>query len=220
MGKYRVDVPVLYLYTDCMGTIRDARRVLADAEGHLRQLIEDGLKEQRYSDVAEIAGLAQGVARLLQGHTATANAEAAAAQSSTPYPPQAAPVRKAAGKPAKADYPRFERDGNKLVKVGWSKKNKSAYEHRAPKEAVIAFARHLSGSVPDGKLFVVEDLLPVPDVANGGELPAYQVYLALAWLRSTGAVDKKGRDGYVLRRGALGDGALERLWAGLPARSA
>jgi len=203
-----------------MSTVQDARKVLTDAEGQLRQLIERGLREQRYADVAEIAGLAQGVARLLQGHGTTAGDAAVGLVAGSSRSATPAPARKAAGKQTKPEFPRFERDGDKLVKVGWSKKNKSAYEHRAPREAVIAFVRHLSGSVPEGKVFVVEDLLPVPDVANNGELPAYQVYLALAWLRTTGVVEKKGRDGYVVRRGGLGNGALDKFWAELPARTA
>jgi len=206
-----------------MGTIQDARGILAGAEASLRQLMESALREQRYSDVGEIAGLADGISRLLQGRVAAPSVSHAA-------PPVAAvasapvtlsnPLPKKSGKSLKSEYPRFERDDDKLVKIGWSKKNKATYEHRAPREAVVAFARHLSGTVTEGKVFAVEDLLPVPDVANGGEIPAYQVYLTLAWLQHVGAVAKKGRDGYVLRRDGLGNGTLDSFWASLPNRSA
>ena len=50
-----------------MCTIRKARKVLADAEGALRGLMEEGLKQQRYGDVAQIAALAEGVAKLAAG---------------------------------------------------------------------------------------------------------------------------------------------------------
>jgi hypothetical protein len=205
-----------------MGTIQDARGILAGADASLRQLMEAALREQRYSDVAEIAGLADGIARLLQGRPV---------EQATPHPSpvpftlsmpasSGSPTPKQSAKSPKSQYPRFERDDDKLVKIGWSKKNKATYEHRSPHEAVIAFARHLSGTVTEGKVFAVEDLLPVPDVANGGEIPAYQVYLTLAWLQHVGAVAKKGRDGYVLRRGGLGNGTLDSFWASLPIRSA
>lgn len=206
-----------------MDTVFEARQILVAAQGQLRQLIERGVREQRYAEVAEVAGLAQGVASLLQGRLAPASKDAPPALTEQPKRGGAsAPVlsRGSAARTGKPNYPRFERDGDKLVKVGWSKKNKAAYEHRAPREAVIAFARHLSGSVQAGKLFAVEDLLPVPDLAGGGELPAYQVYLALAWLRQVGAIDKRGRDGYVLRQSGLNDAMLDEHWARLPVRPA
>jgi hypothetical protein len=203
-----------------MGTIQEAKRILVEAEGSLRHLIEQGLREQRYGDVAEIAVLAEGLSRLLQGHRGAEDSHRDLPTAERAPKVVTPPTKRPRGHAGAADYPRFERDGDKLIKIAWSKKNKAAYEHRAPREAVIAFARHLSGTVSEGKVFVVEDLMPVPDVANGGEIPAYQIYLTLGWFRRIGVVEKKGRDGYVLRRAALGDGALDRLWAGLPARAA
>jgi hypothetical protein len=211
-------VPVLWVYAMGMAGIQDARRILSEAETKLRELITAALNEQRYADVAHVAGLADGVARLLGGVAVVPGVTTLSAGGHTPDANEHRPSR-GSKRPKKA-YPRFERDGDKLVKIGWSKKNKSSYEHRAPREAVIAFTRHLAGSADEGKVFVVEDLLPVPDVANGGEIPAYQIYLTLAWLRDVGAVAKKGRDGYVLRGGGLANGALDKFWASLPARVA
>lgn len=204
-----------------MGTIEDARQVISNAEGALRELIQQGLKEQRYAEIVEVAAMADGIARLLQGRRV---AFAEAVEDSTAFGgrdsgPQLKKPQAMRGRP-RPDYPRFERDGDRLVKIGWSKKNRESYEHRASREVVIAFARHLSGNVSEGKAFAVEDLIPVPDISKGGEIPAYQIYLTLAWLRQAGAVEKKGRDGYLLRRGALTDTALDRLWKDLPARSA
>ena len=119
----------------------------------------------------------------------------------------------------KRDYPRFERDGDKLVKLGWSKKQKSQYEHRAPHAAVLAFGRHVANHFGEGEVFAMESLLPVPD-ESGEEVPGYQAYLTLAWLKHVGAVEKKGRDGYVLRDGSLADGGLDRLWDALEVRTA
>ena len=82
---------------------------------------------------------------------------------------------------------------------------------------MLRFAEHLGGQTTSGKTFVMEDLLPVHDNA-GEEIPSYQIYLALAWLRHTGAVEKKGRDGYVLRNSELSDGGFEEYWATLPMR--
>ena len=206
-----------------MDTIREALTVLSSAETSLRKLIEKGLRGQSYLEVAEVARMADGVARLLgKGSTSSANDMskllAIDTSPSKGASHRVAPVQKRP-KTTSKEFPRFERDGDKLVKIGWSKKNKSSYEHRAAHDVVVAFARHLSNHVHEGKMFAVENLTPVPDIVNSGEIPAYQVYLVLAWLRKAGAIDKKGRDGYVLRRGALTTENMEKLWATVPIRN-
>ena len=59
---------------------------------------------------------------------------------------------------------------------------------------------------------MVDDVLLVCDGA-GDQLPSYQVYLALAWLRELGAVKKVGREGYVLQGNMIENGGLDELWA-------
>lgn len=206
-----------------MDTIREALTVLSKAESSLRKLIEKGLRDQSYLEVAEVARMADGVARLL-GKISTSSTNDTSKPLAVDMSPtkgaslRVAPVQKRP-KTTSKEFPRFERDGDKLVKIGWSKKNKSSYEHRASHAVVVAFAQHLANHIQEGKVFAVENLTPVPDIVNSGEIPAYQVYLVLAWLRRTGAIDKKGRDGYILRRGALTTESMERMWTSVPARN-
>ena len=57
----------------------------------------------------------------------------------------------------------------------------------------------------------MEDVLPL--VYEGGkEIPSYQAYLALAWLRSVEAITKDGRDGYRADLSKLSDENLKALW--------
>lgn len=208
-----------------MDTIQAGQKVLRDAESELRDLIQRALSEQRYPAIKVLADFADGVAKLLQ---VNGIATAPAAPMSSELRARATPTRTkdAARSPPKQNrpgankptYPRFDRDGNRLVKVGWSKKSKKEYEHRVPKDVVISFIRHLGQNVVVGKVFDVEGLLPVHD-ASGDEIPAYQVYVTLAWLRDSGALEKKGRDGYVLRDGAILNGGIDTLWESLLARS-
>ncbi len=198
-----------------MKPIQEARGILADAEKSLRDLMQRELRAQRYAEVAELAGMADALARLARGSLQPAVVNN---HSSMPRPsPSSSPARKATSASAKRkvsakrDYPRFERDDDKLVKVGWSKKAREEYEHRAPRPAVLAFAEHVGTTTAKGKTFVIDDLLPVHDAA-GEELPSYQVYLALAWLRQAGAVEKKGRDGYVRVADPLDGSVFETLW--------
>lgn len=208
-----------------MSSIREAHGVLADAENYLRDLMQRELRAQRYAEVAELAGMADVLARLARGNSESAVAN----HSPTPRSARsAAPVRKTASQQskrkissksvaAKRDYPRFERDGDKLVKVGWSKKARKEYEHRSPRSAALAFTEHVGAKTTKGKIFTIEDLLPLQD-ATGEELPSYQVYLALAWLRQAGAVEKKGRDGYVRVADPLDGSVFDLMWNQIPER--
>lgn len=198
----------------------EANKVVVHAETDLRSLAERALSERAYADVAHIVSLADSLRGLSERTDAGAAAPPALANN-TPRRSRAASRRNplCTKGPARArrGYPRFERDGDKLVKIGWSKKCREEYEHRASRGAVEAFAQYLTSNVQPGKTFLVEDILPVSDGADG-ELPSYQVYLTLAWLRDLGAVKKLGREGYVLQGSMASNGDLEELWKRTEAR--
>lgn len=224
-----------------MDTIQAAQNVIRDAEAALRDLISKALSEQRYGDVKQIADLADRVSQLLSSngiHLSVAAAPSRAIETSAteggaiarPPPAEsrkigAPPKRhKAAAKTnrrtrAMSGYPKFVRDEDRLVKIGWSKKNSREYEHRVPREAVLAFLHHLDGNVDEAKVFDIEGLLPVQDDA-GEDIPGYQIYVVIAWLREAGVIEKKGRDGYVIRDKSVLSGELNDLWESLRARSA
>ena len=202
-----------------MTTIQRARAVLAQAQASLHELLREALEQQRFGDVAEIAQIADAVAALLRDRSSRVVPQPSASPSSLPSRTERGSSKSRAVEKGSAskDYPRFEKDGDKLVKIGWSKKHRDQYEHRAPRAAALTVVQHLASHAEDGQLFAIEDLLPVQDIANG-ELPAYQVYLVLAWLRKTGVIEKKGRDGYILRSKATLDDGLGELWDNLPTR--
>lgn len=218
-----VDASSLYQYIRCMPTpTEQAYAILADAKTALRAIIERELDAGRYGDVAKVARIAECVAELADYPPEPATPEKAV---HGPTPRSAGrsdrTARSSAGRrsPKKsANYPRFERSGDMLVKIGWSKKGRTEYEHRAPCEAARRFAQVLGAAVGDGKTFAMENLLPVQDAA-GEELPNYQIYLTLAWLRDLGIVEKKGREGYVLTRPLLDGAAFDRLWNQVPLRA-
>ncbi len=206
-----------------MHTETDAIAILHDAERSLRGLIQKRLTEQRYNDVASIARLADSLSQLLQHRPDFPSPQGRGQGEGEPPIPiviesaarrngSAAPPRKSKTTIKKKDYPKFVREGDRLVKIGWSKTNKTTYEHKAPYEAVTAVVRQLAAKVTPGKLFTIENIMPVPDISNNGEVPAYQVYLTLAWLRSLGLVERKAKDGYVVAHGALDSSQLTQYW--------
>jgi hypothetical protein len=96
-----------------------------------------------------------------------------------------------------AAYPRFLRDRNALVKIGWSRKSKTEYEHRAPRavvDHVVDAVRQLGN---DGARFAVDDLLTAIAALNV-EIPSYQTYLCIGWMRANSLLEQHGRQGYSL----------------------
>jgi len=201
-----------------MDPARVARTILADAERALRDLMHQELEAQRYTGLAELAAIADGLARLVPGY-------APAQVPATPSPPPKSDIKtskssatsrdRAVGK--RRSYPLFHRDGDRLIKTGWSKKSRKEYEHRVPRAAALAFTIHLGRTIKSGSTFVMESVLPASD-SVGEELPSYQVYSTLAWLGALSAVKKKGRDGYVLAHKALDASAFDLLWSETPER--
>jgi hypothetical protein len=205
----------------------DAYRVVEDAVKAIGDLASKALKAGDYGAAADIARMLEAVsAATTRDLSPTAPSEPRRA--SEPPKSSAATPRRGNGrskgssaakrKTPTRKYPKFERDGDKLVKVGWSKKANDEYEHRAPRAAALAFVEHLASRTSVREIFEIEPLLPVPD-GRGGELPSYQVYLALAWLRHAGAVQKKGRDGYVRASDPLDGSVFDTMWAQIPERS-
>jgi hypothetical protein len=193
-----------------LGTLRDAQRVVRDAERALRGLIEQGMAEHRYADVAEVARVADALARLLGARQEVSRSPAPP----TPTPSRQRRVPKRDG--SKKSYPRFVRDRDKLVKVGWSKKSKAEYEQRTPFDVADALVSAIRAQVGDGELFAATDVIPLPASENGASIPDYQAYLALKWLHNEGVVTKHGRDRYAIEQGRLADGMIGELRDRLP----
>jgi hypothetical protein len=211
-----------------MMELQEAADILARAERDLRALIERALAEQRYRDVVAIASIADKQAELLStvekggaGEVPTVSSDPLqkAGRFVTRKTRNRAALAKEEPREASvrsADYPRFEREGDRLVKVGWSKKDRRTYEHRAARKAILAFVRGVNEKAADDKIFTMEELLPL--TSNGEEVPTYQAYLALAWLRDLGVIERKGKSGYVLQHGPCSQEAMTNYWKQLPAR--
>jgi len=121
--------------------------------------------------------------------------------------------------PRKNEYPKFFCDGDSLVKIGWSKAEKAEYEHKSSKKVVVAVAHALAAAGSKGRRFSMDKLLPLTDPDDSSELPTYQCYLSLAWMRHEGLVVQHGRQGYSLPKNGDLPSAIERIWAQLPPRS-
>ena len=194
--------------------------IIQEAEKKLTDHMHEALDRSAFEDVAAIAAVSARLRSLIDdadgpavetGSTVSNNVEVERGRRAKRR------SSRGASKRAKDDYPRFERDNNRLVKIGWSKRERAEYAHKAPRTAVEAVVMALRAN--GHNVFSMEELLPITTASNG-EVPSYQAYLVTAWLRACGAVEREGRGGYrpVLER--LTDEIIDQQWAALVAVNA
>lgn len=183
-------------------TMTKAVKVLAKCEADLRALVASAADSGDYDAVLRITSWAKQIA-VMSGSTPVSAPE------KTPLAPG---TKKATARPV---YPRFVRRGEQLVKIGWSKREKSEYEHKAPWKAALVLAKAAAEAGKDGRIFQINALLPLSDPKDGSEIPDYQVYLVIAWWRSAGLLDQHGRQGYSIPNATQLHQAVESAWANL-----
>jgi hypothetical protein len=216
-----------WLYCACiilfMDLISEARAILRAADRELRGLMEKAVQAGRYSDVARLVEIAKAINHVASewtGEGLVINSELAdvcnaPALTSRVSSPRAA--SKAKVQASNASYPKFERDENRLVKIGWSKREKAEYEHKAPRDAAFAVYSRLC-RVPAATTFRMEELLPIA-LPDGTEVPSYQSYLVLAWLRDINQIEKRANDSYQWVVEEIDLSAFEEVWKRTPNRS-
>jgi predicted nucleic acid-binding protein len=201
-----------------MDTAKQAKEVLSAAEKQLRELVGTAAAGGEYESAERIMRWARVVGTLTRDSEATAPStpELSANRSSCDRVRRRSAGRRRSSGTLRGDrhlaYPRFFRRGEQLVKIGWSKKEKAEYEHKAPRRVVDALTAAIARRSGNGKLFTVEDLLPLKDPKDGSEMPGYQVYVTLAWLRTVGLVDQRGREGYRVASPSTLDARVREAW--------
>jgi hypothetical protein len=208
-----------------------AKSAIRETSRRLEELLEIALSEKRYRELGAVSSLAQAIAAIVQGFdiegvVASHDGSKVHASASSDHPSTVEQLDPSSKKQKseslsapnpKIDvvFPQFRVDGDKLVKIGWSKKDKRTYEHRAPRDGVFQLAATLEARVRPGTPFKMEHFVPL-QVGKGEELPTYQTYLALAWFRSLGIVEELGKMGYRFDEGALSKRRIQSYWTKLP----
>jgi hypothetical protein len=182
----------------------EAVRVLAEWANQLKQMVEQNGETDRQPHLLD----GQTSAPLEVNPSKTANRQYATTGKHG--------GRKTRRKAARGEYPKFLRDGEELLKIGWSKRTWANYRHKAPKRVVHALAKALLAKGKSGARFVMEEVLPLRDPESTIDVPSYQAYLILAWLRKENLVVQHGREGYSLRPEVNLPDAIEERWNHLP----
>lgn len=187
---------------------RAAQVVLTTAEQGLRALVEEAAREGRYGDVVRLAEAAQTLRRLI-GASDPPPVETDRDERPETHPSRARTGVKSRG-PKSAEYPKFEVDGDRLVKVGWSKREKAEYQHKASRDVALCTFLQLGKDRPTDP-FRMEEQFPIR-MTDGTEVPTYQSYLVLAWLRHIGYVEKVGKDSYRWADADIDETSFKRAW--------
>jgi hypothetical protein len=106
--------------------------------------------------------------------------------------------RSKARKGKQANYPRFEVRNNNLIRIGWSKKDKSEYQHKTPREIfdrTVEAMQKLAQSGPGP--FMAEKIFENTN-SEEGPVPSYQAYVVIGLLRDRQCVEQLGREGYMI----------------------
>jgi hypothetical protein len=186
-------------------SIQEAVKVIRRCEAELKRVLQDAASRGDYDCLEQVTEWARQMSAIVQqtgeppGGRASPPAQAVGAPVALPLGDSSpAPARRTASKgrrSKKAGYPRFEKLGGDLVKIAWSRKEKSEYRHKAPRAIVDLLVARLLELSPGGESVTTDVLFPLVE-PNGGEVPSYQAYLCLAWMRHLKVVAQDGRSGY------------------------
>ena len=207
-----------------MRPVSNPVEILERAEADLASLAAQAAARQAYGEAARLLKLAEGVARLRHDPNGTGadpprmNGLPAASRLRTREIKSGAKRagRTSHGVPKADSYPMFRRDGEEIVKVGRSKAAGQTYEHRSPLAVLRRLCEAALEHADFRHQFSTEELFPLRD-RDGRELPSYQGYLCLAWLRRTGLIRADGRAKYVIPSAATLLQAVDDALAKVPA---
>lgn len=194
--------------------------MLREAEGEMRRILSDAAKAGDYNSVVKLASWARQLTEMMGEPPLALHSRGAltAPSRTTSAVGRSAVLKAKSPRGQRSSYPTFHRQNDRLVRVAWSKREKKEYEHKTPRAALEVVATAVAELGSDGRIFTMEEVLPVAD-SEGVEIPSYQAYVALSFLRNAGLVEQHGRQGYSIPRATELKTDLESLWLDLPKRA-
>lgn len=199
----------------------ELRAILERAEAEIRAVIGSEASAGRYEHIPELVKRAEQLrdGRLEKSNTQSQDASEENAPRNANGASSNSPTEDSTHRGKAGRYPIFFREGNRLVKVGWSKSTAAEYEHKTGKAVVDTLLAVLHERSANNRTFSVDEVSRAASEKTKLPLPSYQVYVSVAWLRSRGLLKRIGRDEYKISNRANFLEDSRKLWEGLPERS-
>ena len=198
-----------------MPTILDrGSNLLEETEAKLRALVSEAATSGDYSSVVQIASWARTLSELLN-RKSPERVNSAVPIANSPRIGARGPKQVSLSKRGQRSYPLFFRQGDQVVRIAWSKRERKEYRHKAAYTILKIVAKSMAEKGTDGRVFATEQFLPVRDAQNS-EVPNYQAYVGISLFKQTGLIDQHGRQGYSIPRLADFRDAVEAVWKKLP----
>jgi hypothetical protein len=195
-----------------MEDVKRAIEILQQAERQLKGLMTEATASGNYAIVVQIASLARSLSELAKNPETRFNSRP---KRNSPTFTRSAEKR---GQSKRKDvrYPRFSYQGDTLIRVAWSRKERKEYIHKTTHRVLQALVAAISEAGKDGRVFQTDDILPIHDLDDGSPIPAYQAYVCIGLLKETGLIDQHGRQGYSVPRISELKGNLDSVLKQLP----
>ncbi len=202
-----------------MDSVKRAIEALRQAEASLREIVTKAATTGDYGSVVKIASWASAMSALLKEAGVGNGAQ-------SPVPNQKKSHFQAGNSQSQAtprrtkhsvadEYPQFFRNEDQLIRVAWSKKEKTEYQHKVPSPVLKLLAKAMAKAGTDGRIFSTDQFLPIHD-ADGEKIPSYQAYVGIALMKHAGLLDQHGRQGYSIPRLEEFQNAVESVWQKVP----
>lgn len=167
--------------------------ILNKTESDLQDVIVEAAKKGDYRSVDIARATAVNIQNIRMQITNPARkAEIRPAKSGTRFEKKASTKKR-----KKSDYPKFKVKNETLIRIGWSRKQKREYTHKAPRfvfeqtvKAMTALSQ--SGAGP----FLAENIIEQANSNDSEAIPSYQIYVVIGLLKQTNCIKQVGRDGY------------------------
>lgn len=191
-----------------------AFHLLQETEAKLRGLVCEAATSGDYASVVQIASWARLLSELLNRKSPERVSSAVPVSKSSRIGAKG-PKQVSLSKRGQRSYPLFFRQGDHVIRIAWSKRERKEYRHKAAYAILKVLAKSMAERGADGRVFATEQFLPVRD-AQDSEVPNYQAYVGISLFKQAGLIDQHGRQGYSIPRLAEFKDAVEAVWKKIP----
>lgn len=101
---------------------------------------------------------------------------------------------------SRRNYPRFEVEDSTLIRIGWSKKRKAEYTQRIPRDSFESIVGGFADTAAAAEGPVSSDVILGRIEEAVGDVPTYQTYGVLKFLRDHEVIRQASRGEYAIPR--------------------